>query len=67
MDCRYQYEHFSSGNGEFDRKFTDYLNRKRSENWCVQSCAYHRDAESDTLHADCIFSGGPAAGQSTIS
>ena len=67
MDCRYQYEKFSSGSSEFDKKFTDYLNRKRSENWCVQSCAYSRDSEASTMRADCIFTGGAAAGQSMIS
>jgi|GEM_PF-675517 len=67
MDCRYHYEKFSSGSDEFETEFTQYLNRKRSENWCVQSCAYSRDFENSTMHADCIFTGGSTTGQSIIS
>ncbi len=67
MDCRYHYEKFSSGSDEFDQRFTDYLNQKRSENWCVQSCAYSRDSDTRMVSADCIFSGGSAAGHSMIS
>jgi hypothetical protein len=39
MEEVYRYETFGADSGVFDREFTFYLNRMRSEGWKVKSCS----------------------------
>jgi hypothetical protein len=53
MADRYIYETFRSESSDFDRRFSEYLNGKYSENWKVKSCDFH--SESDEKSASCLF------------
>jgi hypothetical protein len=53
MTDRYHYETFSSESSIFDSRFSDYLNKKYSDNWKVKTCEFH--SESDQKSASCLF------------
>ena len=53
MSDRYMYETFRSESSEFDKRFSDYLNKKYSEHWKVKTCDFH--SESDGKSASCLF------------
>jgi hypothetical protein len=55
MEGEYLDETFSSESGEFDQKFTDFLNSKGGDNWKVKSCTYCHDAVGARTVASCIF------------
>lgn len=55
MEAEYLHETFSSESGEFDQKFTEFLNSKGSDNWKVKSCTYCHDAVGQRVSASCIF------------
>ena len=54
-DLKYQYETFSASAGEFDRRFTDYLNDKASRRWKVKSCNFCHDTDNSKMFASCLF------------
>lgn len=53
MADRYIYETFSSESSKFDKRFSDYLNKKYSEHWKVKTCDFH--SESGEKSASCLF------------
>lgn len=55
MSYHYSYETFSAAAGEFDEKFTDYLNRKGSDDWRVKHCSYCHGSEDSRMYASCMF------------
>ena len=55
MEGEYLHETFSSESGEFDQKFTDFLNSKGGDNWKVKSCTYCHDTVGARTVASCIF------------
>ena len=53
MPDKYLYETFSYGSSEFDRRFTDYLNEKWTDNWKVKHCDFSYG--TDEKSASCLF------------
>jgi len=47
------YETFRSESSKFDKRFSDYLNKKYSGHWKVKTCDFH--SESDGKSASCLF------------
>ena len=55
MHEQYKYETFRAKSGEFDKKFTEYLNLRGSENWHVKDCNYCHGTQSGHTYASCMF------------
>lgn len=55
MADNYLYETFTAQAGEFDGKFTDYLNQKSVDQWKVKDCSYCHDTENQKTYASCLF------------
>jgi hypothetical protein len=55
MSFKYSYETFSADAGDFNKKFTKYLNRKGSEHWRVKHCSYCHGSKDKKMFASCMF------------
>ncbi len=55
MQDQYKYETFRAKSGEFDKKFTEYLNLRGSENWNVKHCNYCHGTQGGHTYAACMF------------
>jgi hypothetical protein len=55
MEEKYLYDSFNSKSRLFDKNFTDYLNKKRSDQWKVKDCSFCHDTENEKMWASCIF------------
>ena len=55
MSFIYSYETFRADAGDFDKKFTKYLNIKGSDNWRVKHCSYCHGADNKKMYASCMF------------
>ena len=49
MQDQYKYETFRAKSGEFDKKFTEYLN------WNVKHCNYCHGTQGGHTYAACMF------------
>ncbi len=55
MEGKYLYDSFNSKSRLFDKNFTEYLNKKRSDHWKVKDCSFCHDMDNEKMWASCIF------------
>ncbi len=55
MSFEYSYETFRSDTGDFNKKFTKYLNKMSSNRWRVKHCSYCHGSNDDNMYASCMF------------